>query len=549
MTRLPPVHRLIIGIDTNEPSAQASAALRRPGDTVHEMLRSAFAQTGIDWKLTFDLQARGEGVFVLLSPRVPSLALAAQLPGELLSVMGRHNESQQPQEQLRVRLSLHAGEVREGRDGWSGAAIDLVAHLLSASELSQAVEESEAGLAVIASESFYQNVIAPAALPGPYRPVQVRPRRRAKDATRAWIWLPHRPSSDQGEPAEKQPLREPLREKLPKAHPVPLMAAPAPSLATPPLRATTDDDFWANVYASKSPWQRDAENISGGDQPSHAPRSPLRERLHELLEHLASRAMLLARSTERRTQIVIIAGAFMQALEDQHSLPDSTVDHLANSSSDPEDVRRLATTVLSQRVIADGGAFQEFIELLTTALMLERTSLGGGAQSLRHTTAPSEISAVSSLGAMLGQADRIATTPKQGDQQQVGESHSVAGDEDTSDAGSAGRPRPRREATRLGGAKSPLEALPVAADSGALPTLEQAIRTAFTEGESLGQQIAESAPALWVTAVLARKPRMPSDLEARLLQGSVLPIDSLLHDEVRHALRQGFWTGLEQARR
>jgi hypothetical protein len=42
---------------------------------------------------------------------------------------------------------------------------------------------------------------------------------------------------------------------------------------------------------------------------------------------------------------------------------------------------------------------------------------------------------------------------------------------------------------------------------------------------------------------------MPSDLEARLLQDSALPIDSLLHDEVRHALRRGFWDALERSRR
>jgi hypothetical protein len=62
------------------------------------------------------------------------------------------------------------------------------------------------------------------------------------------------------------------------------------------------------------------------------------------------------------------------------------------------------------------------------------------------------------------------------------------------------------------------------------------------------QAVARDAPALWLEAVLARKPRMPSDLEARLLQDSSLPIDSLLHDEVRHALRRGFWDALERVR-
>ncbi len=76
-----------------------------------------------------------------------------------------------------------------------------------------------------------------------------------------------------------------------------------------------------------------------------------------------------------------------------------------------------------------------------------------------------------------------------------------------------------------------------------------AVQSAHVEGYAFGEAVARDAPALWLEAVLARKPRMPSDLEARLLQGSALPIDSLLHDEVRHALRRGFWDALERSRR
>ena len=86
---------------------------------------------------------------------------------------------------------------------------------------------------------------------------------------------------------------------------------------------------------------------------------------------------------------------------------------------------------------------------------------------------------------------------------------------------------------------------------GAAPgvSLADAVQSAHEEGQAFGESVARDAPALWLEAVLARKPRMPSDLEARLLQGSALPIDFLLHDEVRHALRRGFWDALERARR
>jgi hypothetical protein len=83
----------------------------------------------------------------------------------------------------------------------------------------------------------------------------------------------------------------------------------------------------------------------------------------------------------------------------------------------------------------------------------------------------------------------------------------------------------------------------------AAPSLADAVKAAHQEGQDFGESVARDAPALWLEAVLARKPRMPSDLEARLLQGSSLPIDFLLHDEVRHALRRGFWDALERARR
>lgn len=80
-------------------------------------------------------------------------------------------------------------------------------------------------------------------------------------------------------------------------------------------------------------------------------------------------------------------------------------------------------------------------------------------------------------------------------------------------------------------------------------SLPDAVKAAHGEGFAFGESVGRGAPGLWLEAVLARKPRMPSDLEAKLLQGSALPIDSLLHDEVRHSLRRGFWEALESARR
>jgi hypothetical protein len=109
---------------------------------------------------------------------------------------------------------------------------------------------------------------------------------------------------------------------------------------------------------------------------------------------------------------------------------------------------------------------------------------------------------------------------------------------------------PQQEQGPYSGPQSAAHAnLPATVSQPMAISLADAVQAAHAEGFGFGDAVARDAPALWLEAVLARKPRMPSDLEARLLQGSALPIDSLLHDEVRHSLRRGFWDALERSRR
>jgi hypothetical protein len=110
-------------------------------------------------------------------------------------------------------------------------------------------------------------------------------------------------------------------------------------------------------------------------------------------------------------------------------------------------------------------------------------------------------------------------------------------------------PQPIPQQPQPGPYTGPQQLSPLTTQQQSTPTLSDAVKAAHNEGQEFGESVARDAPALWLEAVLARKPRMPSDLEARLLQGSALPIDFLLHDEVRHALRRGFWDALERSRR
>jgi len=140
-----------------------------------------------------------------------------------------------------------------------------------------------------------------------------------------------------------------------------------------------------------------------------------------------------------------------------------------------------------------------------------------------------------------GQALQPGQAPQPG-QQPRGYPADMPGRASSGPADQRARQLPAAPAQSDAGVAAPYVPPPVAV------ALADAVQAAHSEGFSFGQAVARDAPALWLEAVLARKPRMPSDLEARLLQDSSLPIDSLLHDEVRHALRRGFWDALERVR-
>lgn len=81
----------------------------------------------------------------------------------------------------------------------------------------------------------------------------------------------------------------------------------------------------------------------------------------------------------------------------------------------------------------------------------------------------------------------------------------------------------------------------------AMIPLKDAVQAGHAEGFWLGAAVARDAPTRWVEAVIAGKPRIPSDLQARPMEGSHLSAEALRHDDVRHALQRGFWDGLERS--
>ena len=132
---------------------------------------------------------RGDGILVLLPPEVHKSLLVELLPSALVASLTAHNRAHRDEERIRLRMSLHAGEVLYDPYGVTGEAINWAFRLVDAEPLKTALARSPGVLAIIASSWFFDQVIRHAApdVPPVYRQVLVR----AKDDTQpGWICLP-----------------------------------------------------------------------------------------------------------------------------------------------------------------------------------------------------------------------------------------------------------------------------------------------------------------------------------------------------------------------
>ena len=164
---------------------------------MYDSVMGAFAEADIPWEDCFR-QDGGDSILVLVDGKVPKGAFAGKLLKALLAALCAHNEKHDLEEQIRLRMALHAGEVAYDDHGVNGPAIIHASRLRDAPTLKQALADSSGTLAVIASEWFYGEVIRhnPDYEPKAYRrvPVDVK---ETNDF--GWIHLPGHelPSDDQ----------------------------------------------------------------------------------------------------------------------------------------------------------------------------------------------------------------------------------------------------------------------------------------------------------------------------------------------------------------
>jgi len=176
---------------------------------MYQSVEQAFLESGIPWEDCYQ-EGAGDGILALAPAGVGKGAFAEKLPLTLVSALQDHNSGHPPEERIRLRLVLHAGEItRDGR-GVTGPAIIHAFRLLESPPLKEALSVSTGVLAIVSSAWFYDEVIRhhPEYAPEEYEQVAVD----VKETNGfGWIRLPD------GERREPDGPRELARRKAPEA--------------------------------------------------------------------------------------------------------------------------------------------------------------------------------------------------------------------------------------------------------------------------------------------------------------------------------------------
>ena len=184
------VHRTIIVLDVEKfgDSRRNNLDQLAVREGLYRSVGEAFQQAGVPWEAA-TLEDRGDGILILIPPEVPKSLLAELLPSALVAELTAHNSVHLDEQRIRLRMSLHAGEVFYDQYGVTGEAVNWAFRLVDARLLKAALAGSSGVLAIISSSWFFEQVILNSAadVRAAYRRVLVR----AKDATKSgWICLP-----------------------------------------------------------------------------------------------------------------------------------------------------------------------------------------------------------------------------------------------------------------------------------------------------------------------------------------------------------------------
>ena len=184
------MHYTIFAVDVERFNAPERTNLHRVAvrSGLYQAVEEALTASGVQWQGCHRSDL-GDGVLLLAPGAYPKAVFGERVPQELAKNLLAHNIAHTAEEQIRLRMALHAGEITRDAYGFTGSAIIHTFRLLDSRAVKDALSVSEGDIAVITSNWFYEEVIRHIQLgdPGSYTSVFAAVK---ETTTRAWLHLP-----------------------------------------------------------------------------------------------------------------------------------------------------------------------------------------------------------------------------------------------------------------------------------------------------------------------------------------------------------------------
>jgi hypothetical protein len=155
-----PCYRTVFGVDVESSTTRTNSAKARMRDAMYALVTEAFIRDGITAADHDPLLDSGDGLVALLRPidRVPKTLLLRSVVPTLARLIGEHN-THRPEDRLRLRAVLHAGEVHHDTRAPFGETLDVAFRLLNSPLTKRALRRTTGPLVLAVSDEIYQSVV------------------------------------------------------------------------------------------------------------------------------------------------------------------------------------------------------------------------------------------------------------------------------------------------------------------------------------------------------------------------------------------------------
>ncbi|MEU7527917.1 hypothetical protein AB0A74_19460 [Saccharothrix sp. NPDC042600] len=163
MTDLPlrhPVYRTVLAFDVEGSTGRNNRGKAFLREQVFQVVTTALRACGIGERDCDAVVHRGDGVLVLVHPidHAPKTVLLGWVVPAVRRLLDAHNR-RRPEDAVRLRAVLHAGEIAHDRHGTFGETLDVAFRLLDAPEVKRALRETAAPLVLVVSDDVHRSVV------------------------------------------------------------------------------------------------------------------------------------------------------------------------------------------------------------------------------------------------------------------------------------------------------------------------------------------------------------------------------------------------------